>query len=80
MSEAVQFKIGLENGIEGRLLAWVLGHPGCFAYGADDQTALAATPAAIIGYATWIENHSNERWFDPGDIEIQVVDTWQVHY
>lgn len=76
----MHFKIGLESDVEGRSLAWVLGYPGCFAYGADDQTALAATPAAIHEYAEWIELHGNERWLEPGDIELQVVDTWQVYY
>ena len=31
----MQIRVGLENNIEGRSLAWVLDHPGCFAYGKD---------------------------------------------
>jgi len=73
------FKIGLENGIEGRSLAWVLDHLGCFVYGATPETAIAAIPAAIREYAAWIERHSQERWLEPGEIETRIVDTWQVY-
>jgi hypothetical protein len=73
------FKIGLENGIEGRSLVWVLDHPGCFAYGAAPENATASVPDAIREYAAWIEGHSQERWLEPGEIETQVVETWQVY-
>jgi len=76
----MHFEIGLENGIEGRSLAWVLDHPGCFAYGAAPETAIAAVSAAILEYANWIERHSQERWLEPGEIETQIVDTWQVYF
>ena len=33
------FRIGLENNIEGRSLAWVLGHPGCFSVGRNRARA-----------------------------------------
>jgi hypothetical protein len=42
---------------EGRSLAWVLGHPGCFAYGADGDQALAGVPATIQAYGDWIAGH-----------------------
>ena len=45
------FHIGLENNAEGRSQAWVLDHPGCFAYGVDGASALAAAPDAIRKYA-----------------------------
>ena len=35
------FRIGLENNTEGRSQVWVLGHPGCFAYGQDGPAAVA---------------------------------------
>jgi hypothetical protein len=76
----MRFKIGLENGIEGRSLAWVLDHSGCFAYGIDAQTALSALPAAIREYSDWIEAYSHSRWFLLNEIEIELVDTWQVYY
>ena len=76
----MRFKIGLENGIENRSLAWVLDHPGCFAYGIDAQAALAAVPAAIREYSDWVEAHSHAGWLKPDEIEIELVDTWQVYY
>jgi hypothetical protein len=48
------FHIGLENGTEGRSQGWVLGHPGCFAYGIDGEAALKAVPGAIQDYRKWI--------------------------
>ena len=44
------YRVGLENDVEGRSLAWVLGHPGCFAYGADGEAALEKIPQVIRAY------------------------------
>lgn len=63
------FHIGLENGTEGRSQAWVLGHPGCFAYGADGLEALAAVPQAIRDYRQWIASHTPESWLTGADTE-----------
>ena len=54
------FKIGLENNTEGRSQAWILGHPGCFAYGSTGGEALAAVSAAIQRYRQWISAHTSE--------------------
>jgi hypothetical protein len=56
------FYVGLENGTEGRSQAWVLGHPGCFAYGMDGSEAMAAVPQAIRDYRQWIAAHTSENW------------------
>ena len=42
--------VGLENNVEGRSLAWALEHPGCYAYGANQDAALTAVPRAVIEY------------------------------
>jgi hypothetical protein len=63
------FLIGLENGTEGRSQAWVLGHPGCFAYGADGSEALSAVPHAIRDYRQWIAGHTSESWLTGTDTE-----------
>jgi hypothetical protein len=47
------FEVRIENNVEGRLLAWVLDHPGCFAYGENSQAALVATPRAIPVGRSW---------------------------
>jgi hypothetical protein len=72
------FQIGLENGAEGRSQAWVLGHPGCFAYGPDANLALASTPQAIREYAAWIVSHCGEEWLPLDDLEIRLDESYQV--
>jgi len=74
------YPVGLENGIEGRSLAWVLAHPGCFAYGADGDEALANVPQAIGDYADWIARHGGERWLPDGPTGFEVTETWQVYH
>ena len=73
------FHIGLENNVEGRSIAWVLGYPGCFAYGQDGEAALKATPAAISSYGNWIASHKEEGWFSSQDPEIQLDETWECY-
>jgi hypothetical protein len=79
MTQTTIYQVGLENGIEGRSLAWVLGQPGCFAYGADGERALANVPRAIQDYGDWIEKHGGGRWIPEGGVEFELVETWQVY-
>jgi len=72
------FQIGLENGDEGRSQAWVLGYPGCFAYGADGNLAIAAAPQAIREYAAWIVAHCGEEWLVLDDLAVRLDETYQV--
>jgi len=76
------FRIGLENGTEGRSQAWVLGHPGCFAYGEDGPAALEAVPMAIQDYRHWIAAHTSESWFIGDDVAgnaYQLDETWECY-
>jgi len=76
------FRVGLENGAEGRSQAWVLGHPGCFAYGVDGPAALAGVPAAIHEYRNWIAAHTSDRWLAETDIEpceYRLEETWECY-
>jgi hypothetical protein len=73
------YKIGLENNAEGRSQAWVLGHPGCFAYGADGQAALQGASQAIRDYRQWIDAHTSESWLDGDDAEYQLEQTWDCY-
>lgn len=74
------YKIGLENGDENRSIAWVLGYPGCFAYGSDQEAALAAVPAAIRNYIAWIKAHdSGQSWLPEDGIEVHVDEVWNVY-
>jgi hypothetical protein len=68
----------MENGMEGRACAWVLGHPGCFSYGADCASALVTVPAAIQDYIGWIQAHG-QSWLSSEPFEISLVETWDVY-
>ena len=74
------FRVGLENNVEGRSQAWVLGHPGCYAYGTDGPSALQAVPGALSGYRQWIEAHISHSWF-PGDgNDFELEETWECYF
>ncbi len=74
------YQIGIENHVEGRSLAWVLEHPGCFCYGQDAEQALAKTPQAIMDYIDWISaRKSDETWLNADGIELHVMETWDVY-
>ncbi len=72
------FKVGLENNFEGRSLAWILGHPGCFANGRDGSQALAAVPQTIQDYRIWISSHLSESWL-PSTSEFLLEETWDCY-
>jgi DinB superfamily len=71
------FRIGLENNNEGcRTIAWVLEYPGCFAYGADADSALTALIVSIRDYAAWIAKHEPRPWLIIDEIELHIEETW----
>jgi hypothetical protein len=74
----MEFQVGLENNVEGRSLAWVLEHPGCFAYGANGAAALAAAQSAIREYMDWLVAHGGS-WLIADSIEVRHVETWDVY-
>jgi hypothetical protein len=74
----MKFRIGIENNNEGiRSIAWVLEHPGCFAYGGNEQEALANSVDAIREYARWMDKHGKS-WL-PVDIVIEahIEQVWE---
>lgn len=73
------FIVGLENNTEGRSQAWILKHPGCFAYGNNGEEALAAVPKSIQDYSRWISAHSEHNWLSDTDLEYQLVETWDCY-
>jgi uncharacterized damage-inducible protein DinB len=75
----MRVEIGLENGVEGRSLSWALDHPGCFAYGKDGPEAIVAMGRAVPDYIEWLNRHTSQNWFNPVEIDIRLVDTWQVY-
>ena len=69
-------RIGVENNMEGRSLAWALEHPGCFANGADGEAALVALPAAWRTYTAWVAAHTAQSWLPDEPAEIRLEDAW----
>lgn len=76
----MHYQVYLEDGIEGRALAWVLAYPGCYNYGATVDEALAGLPAAIIDYWAWRASHGDLVTPEAQEIEIEVVETFTVTY
>ena len=71
------FHIGIENIPGDRSQAWVLGHPGCYAYGVDGEAALANAPQAIRDYSAWVEAHTGESWISNGEVTTRLEETWE---
>ncbi len=67
-------RIGIENNIENRTLAWALDYPGCFAYGQDEPEALVRLPVALIQFEAWTKDHTSESWIDFQDFDLRVVE------
>jgi hypothetical protein len=76
----MRIRVGLENGVDGRSIAWALDFPGCFADGAGGPEALVALPRALVDYEAWGERHARPSWLpDLGEIDIRLAETWQVY-
>jgi len=76
----MDLRIGIENNVEGRSLAWALEHPGLFAYGQTADLALAAMPDACLEYATWISQRTyGEDWLELDPLELLLEDDWTVY-
>ena len=72
--------IGLENGMEGRTLAYALDFPGCFSYGAEPGEAIVAMPQVFLKYRDWIANRTPDSWLaNLGDFDIRLLETWQTY-
>lgn len=76
----MRIKIGVENNYEGRSLAWVLDHPGCFAYGTDGSEAILRVPEALLRYKEWIDSHLPDSWMkDLADFDIHLEESFEVY-
>jgi hypothetical protein len=75
------FNVGLENGLDGRSLAWVLDYPGCFAYGEDGPSAVINVPRAFLDYRSWISKHTPDSWLkDLADFDVRLVEVYEVFH
>jgi len=74
------YRIGIENNVEGRSLAWALDFPGCFAYEATSELALSTMPDAITEYSEWIAvRNGGKSWLDTADIGLAHEESWDVY-
>lgn len=73
-------RIGMEQGLEGRSLAWGLGYPGCFSYGQDDAEALLRFPHAFLNYSNWIGLHTSAPWLESGDFDLRIEQHFTVFH
>jgi len=73
------FRVGIENNNDDRSIAWALEHPGCFAYGANANTACLNLETAIQKYATWILRNQTNSWLNFDTVEIVPEETWEVY-
>jgi hypothetical protein len=73
----MRIRIGIENNIEGRTLAWALDFPGCFAYGLDETEALLLLPHSLLLYEKWIKDHTQDPWINFKDMEMHVTDRFE---
>ena len=78
----MQLKTGLELNNEGRILAWALDFPGCFAYGGDQQEALLRLSQAFIAYQHWVNFKAGSgSWLkDIKDIDIRLLEIFQNYF
>ena len=76
----MQIRIGLENEIEGRSLAWLLDFPGCFAYGKDGTEALLRTPQALLAFREWVAERTANSWLeDLEDFDIALTEIFECY-
>lgn len=74
-------RVGLENGADGRSIAWTLDFPGCYADGADGSSALIALPQALVAYEAWVRQRATPSWLpDLSEIDVRLVETWQCYH
>lgn len=76
----MKLKIGIENGAEGRTIAWMLENPGGFCYGNDAQEALSNIGDAIREYNEWLAKHGQVSWAIPEEQEVHIEETWNVYF
>jgi DinB family. len=76
----MRVRVGLENGIEGRSLAWGLDYPGCFSYGQNGPEALINFPMALIRHKNWVESRIENSWLsDLKDFDVGLEEVFECY-
>ncbi len=76
----MHIRIGLEKYHEGRILAFALDYPGCFAYGMDDAEVLLRLPRELLKYEIWIKDHTDDPWVELNEMDFSVEEVFNVHF
>lgn len=76
----MQIRVGMENNVEGRSIAWPLDFPGCFAHGDDETDALIRLPGELLNFEIWIKDHTANPWINFEGLDIRVVEHYTTHY
>ena len=69
-------RVGIEALGSGRVLAWGLDFPGCFAYGSDDAEALLRFAGNLLNFGAWIDLHTDEPWFRLENVDFRLVEAY----
>ena len=70
-------RVGLEYGVEGRILAWALDFPGCFAYGQADAEVMLNFARNLLAYEAWINLHADQAWFNLINLDFRIVEVFK---
>lgn len=71
-------RVGLENKVEGRTLAWALDYPGVFTYGNDDAEALMRMPREMLRFENWLNLHTDQPWVQLEGLDMHIDETFEV--
>jgi len=71
-------RVGLENKVEGRTLAWALDYPGVFTYGSDDAEALLRMPREMLRFENWLNLHTDQPWVQLEGLDMHIDETFEV--
>ncbi|HWR66872.1 MAG TPA: DinB family protein [Bellilinea sp.] len=76
----MQLNVGLENGADGRPLAWALDFPGCFVYGSDGSEAVINMAPTFVAFKSWVASHTRASWLtDIHDVDVRLTEVWEVY-
>jgi len=81
MGAKTVIRVGLENNMDGRSVAWALDYMGCFANGKDGNDALNKIPKALQSFRDWTFFHSPDSWLrELKDFEVQQEETFECYF
>jgi len=76
-TDKVLIRVGLEYGVGGRILAWALDFPGCFAYGQADAEVMLNFVRNLLDYEAWINLHADQAWFNLINLDFRIVEVFK---